>query len=64
MTPAESASLAALALTSYQHVRTVGAMTAKERGAMMDLWAAVLGDLDYAEANAARAAGSCDKRTV
>lgn len=53
MTPSEAAKLAATALTAYQHVRTVGAMTAKERGATMDLWGAVLGDLDYSDANAA-----------
>jgi hypothetical protein len=53
MTPAEAANLAATALTAYQHVRTVAAMPAKERGAMMDLWGAVLGDLDYATVHAA-----------
>lgn len=53
MTPAEAANLASTALTAYQHVRTVAAMAAKERGATMDLWAAVLGDLDYAATKAA-----------
>lgn len=53
MTNAEAAQLAALALTAYQHVRTVAAMPAKERGATMDLWAAVLGDLDHDATKAA-----------
>lgn len=53
MKPAEAARLATTALTAYQHIRTVGAMTAKERGATMDLWAIVFADLDYEATNAA-----------
>jgi hypothetical protein len=53
MTPAEAANLASIALTAYQHVRTVALMPAKERGATMDLWAVVLADLDYPPAHAA-----------
>lgn len=53
MNTAEAAKLAASVLTAYRHLRSVSSMTVDERGALMDLYAAVFADLDYTEANAA-----------
>lgn len=53
MTDDEADTLTASALTAYGHVRTVAAMSEKDRIALMALWGKMLGHLPYQVADAA-----------